>query len=174
MKKIITLIALVIMAYLAIECCTKKTEHPEHLKIGESLPDFSTHTLDGQNISTTDLTGKPTIIVFFSTTCPDCHHQLPEIEIVYKNYKYQANILAIAREENETTVRNFWNQAEYTMPVTAPGNRKIYDLFDRNSGSGVPQVYVTDKDAVVTTFSNDKKLLYAEDFYTILQSILKE
>lgn len=168
--RIITLFTLL----LTFLCCTKRGESPGHLRIGEPLPEFSTFTLDGQNVSTASLLEKPAVIVFFSTTCPDCHHQLPEVEIAYKNYKYQASFLAIAREENETTVRNFWTQAGYSMPVSAPGNRVIYNLFDRDSGSGVPQVYIADRDGIVTAFSNDRKLLFAEDFYSILQSILSE
>lgn len=154
--------------------CSKRTERPEHLKVGEPLPGFFTHTIDGHNVSTAGLLGKPSVIVFFSTTCPDCHLQLPEIEYAYRNYMAQINFLVIARDEDEATVKTFWNQAGYTMPVAAPGNRDIYNLFDRDSGSGVPQVYICDKDGIVTSFANDKMILFADDLYGILHSLLEE
>ena len=45
------------------------------------------------------------------------------------------------------------------MPVAAPGNRETFNLFDRGSKSGVPQVYVTDKEGRVTLYGNDHNIL---------------
>ncbi len=155
-------------------CCTKRSEDPGHLKIDEPLPEFTLYTITGQNMCTADFLGKPSVIVFFSTTCPDCHKQLPEIQYSYNFNENIVNFIAIAREEDAIKVQTLWNQTGYTLPVSAPGTRTLYNLFDRDSGTGVPQLYITDKNGIVKAFASDKTLLYAKDINEILQKFQEE
>jgi thiol-disulfide isomerase/thioredoxin len=46
---------------------------------GKPLPDFTARTLGGQTITDSDLRGKPSLLVFYLTTCPDCRRTLPTI-----------------------------------------------------------------------------------------------
>ena len=153
--------ALVMMAV----SCDKTAK--EHFQIGETLPEFSVTTLDGENLSTASLKGKPSIVVLFTSTCPDCHKQLPEIEEVFANHKADINVLAISRGEDAKTVEAFWEDRGFTMPVAAPGDRVIYDLFDRGSATGVPQVYISNLKGEIIGFTNDKKVLTADEILTI-------
>ena len=141
--------------------CTKQGERAERILPGEPVPDFQTWTVGGVNVSSVDLLGKPGLVVFFSTTCPDCKVQMPEVEAAYRTLGDEVVFLAIAREEDAQTVSRYWKDAGYTMPVAAPGKRDIYNLFDRGSGSGVPLIIFFDADGVVTGSSDDKNLLEA-------------
>ena len=58
-----------------LSCVKDKQSSP--VGVGESIPPFATVTMKGQNVSDKDLLGKPSVVVLFSTTCPDCHRQLP-------------------------------------------------------------------------------------------------
>jgi peroxiredoxin len=50
------------------------------IALGQSLPDVSFETLDGGAISTSDLTGSKTLIIFFrGNWCPLCKAQLKEV-----------------------------------------------------------------------------------------------
>ena len=169
MKPLQTITLLVLMTTSL--CCTKRSEGPGHLKIDEALPEFTLYTITGQNMSTADFLGKPSVIVFFSTTCPDCHKQLPEIQYSYNFNEKLVNFMAIAREEDGIKVQGFWNQAGYTLPVSAPGTKTLYNLFDRGSGTGVPQLYIADKNGIIRAFASDKTLLYAKDINVILQEL---
>jgi peroxiredoxin len=164
-KRLTTLTALLSFA-LAVSCV--KDTPGVRLQPGESLPEFSTVTLTGQNAGTRTLLGKPSAVILFSTTCPDCHRQLPELESAWKDLGDVVNILAVARNETQTTVSSFWNASGYTMPVAAPGNRNIYDLFDRGSRSGIPLLYLSDAEGTVLTLADDKAVLPAGEIIRTL------
>ena len=136
---IITLAAL-----CAVSCAKETGADGEHVSVGETIPAFTVTTMDGATVSAATMLGKPSVIVFFDTTCPDCQRQLPEIEAVWRELEGSINAVAIAREQG---------------PDPVPGNRRTFNLFDRRSKSGVPQVFVTDKDGRVTLYSNDQKIL---------------
>lgn len=153
-KVIITLAAL-----CAVSCAKETGTDGEHVSVGEVIPAFNVTTLDGTTTSSDTLLGKPSVIVFFDTTCPDCQRQIPEIETVWREFKGSIGTIAIAREQGPDPVRDYWHGNGLTMPVAAPGNRETFNLFDRGSKSGVPQVYVTDKEGRVTLYGNDKNIL---------------
>lgn len=157
--KNLTLIAAVAIA--AAFSCDKQpsAEGPQHLQVGDSVPAFQVVTITGQTISNKTLEGKRSLIIFFSTTCPDCHEQLPYANKAMKVTGSGMNFIAVACDEGPEAVASFWKQAKLSIPVAAPGDRAVYDLFDRGSGTGVPQVYILDKDGTVVDFSDDKKLM---------------
>ena len=126
------------------------------------MPEFRTHTIGGVNVASSDLLGKPGLVVFFSTTCPDCKVQMPEVEAAYRRLGDDVAFLAIAREEDEQTVSRYWKD---------PGNRDLYNRFDRGSGSGVPLVVFFNEEGVVTGSSDDKSL---QEAYQIVDRLLAD
>lgn len=158
-NNIIATLAIVV----AFASCSK-SRPGVHLQIGESMPDFITYTIDGLNVGKETLVGKPSIVALFDTRCPDCKAELPEIEKTYRSFREEINVVAIAREENASMVKSFWDGCGYMMPVAAPGKRDIYNLFDRNSMSGIPQVYIFDKAGVVVEYYDDKNLFNFDNF----------
>ena len=129
-KRLTNLAALLSFA-LAASCV--KDAPGVRLQPGDSLPEFRTVTLAGQDAGTATLLGKPSAVILFSTTCPDCHRQLPELESAWRDLGDIVNVLAVARDETAKTVSSFWSASGYTMSVAAPGDRKIYDLFAAQS-----------------------------------------
>lgn len=43
-----------------------------HLAIGESVPEFSVETLNGETLRSSDLNGRKTLLAFWGATCPHC------------------------------------------------------------------------------------------------------
>lgn len=161
---------LLVLTFLACSCERTAVTHL-HLEPGEQLPRFTVRLLDGGNVSTTDLFGKPSLIVFFSTTCPDCHRQLPEVESAYAMAGEGAAFIVIARDEGPETVGKHWTENGYTIPVSAPGDRTVYDLFDRGSHSGIPLLFISDAQGVVRHTADDSAVLTAQEMTRILSNI---
>jgi thiol-disulfide isomerase/thioredoxin len=61
--------------YFAME---RKDEHQP--KIGESAPEFELKDLEGKTIDSRELRGKPTLVTFWSPTCPHCHAMIEQIK----------------------------------------------------------------------------------------------
>jgi len=48
-------------------------------KIGEKIPEFKITTIDGEEINAGTFTGKPTLAIFWSTSCPHCRELVPSM-----------------------------------------------------------------------------------------------
>ena len=158
MKRMLILLLVAITAAFA----RVKTETASRIQPGDPMPAFTVTTLSGEWVTVPDPGGRPTLAVFFSTTCPDCHRQLPEIEDAWKRSEGSL-FLAVARDEGPEAVRRFWEAQGFTLPVAAPGNRSLYDLYDRGSRSGVPLVYISGPDGTVLLTADDRHLLTMEE-----------
>ncbi len=54
---------------------------------GTQLPSFSLPMIGGSQFSSDWLRGKPVIINFFASWCPDCWAELPTLEVMYRQYR---------------------------------------------------------------------------------------
>lgn len=161
-------LSIITVFLLAVLSCVKDPAG-ERIQPGESLPAFSVTTLDGKTVSKSDLLGKPSAVILFTTTCPDCKRQLPEVETVWKLQQNNVNVLAIARDEDRTTISAYWQSAKYTMPASAPGNRKTYNLFDRGSRSGVPLLFLCDTRGTVVRVADDTETISSNEIISTLK-----
>ena len=157
MRKFISVITLVALLMLAFTSCSRTgpelVEEPvTHLQIGDKLPEFSVITHSGYTVSTETLYGKESVVILFDSTCPDCQPYVKMMQLAYIKAKSKINFIAIARDEDEKTIRKYWMKNGYTMPVATPGERTIYNLFDRGSQSGVPQIYYSTTEGIVQAY----------------------
>jgi thiol-disulfide isomerase/thioredoxin len=62
--------------------------HPETLREGDAVPDFTLHSPDGkQTVTLSALRGKkPVVLIFGSYTCPPFRDVYPALERLYRNY----------------------------------------------------------------------------------------
>ena len=49
------------------------------IELGQPVPEFTLPTIDGEAISHESLSGKPTLVTFWSTTCPHCKAMEPSL-----------------------------------------------------------------------------------------------
>lgn len=172
MNKSLYIIILLATILVGLQSCQKTTGDETHVGVGEAMPVFLTYDNLGRNVDNSSLKGKLSVIVFFDTRCNDCRMEFGDIEMIYKYIGENVNVLAIAREQEASAVRQYWNEMGYTMPFAAPGNRTVYNLFDRGSGSGIPQVYIADKDGVVVGYYDQFNLLTYETFVSEYQQYI--
>ena len=112
------------------------------LQTGESIPVFSVVMDDGQIITSETLKGEVSLIVFFHTGCPDCRKE------------------RISREESSAEIVRYWDENHLTLPYSAQENRTVYYQFAK---SGIPRVYVIDKELVIRSVFTDNPLASYED-----------
>ena len=147
-----------VLLFIFLLSCSRVDELGTHIGIGESLPEFSTFTLDGRNVSTADLVGKPSVVILFDTTCPDCHRQLPQVQAAYDALGDKVNVLAVSRKDVPDAVSEFWAANGFTIPVATSKGPDIYQAFDRGSKSGVPQLYLCNPGGIVLFYSGDERV----------------
>lgn len=116
------------------------------INAGDPLPAFTVVMNDGSLLSTSDLRGKPSLIVFFNTTCKDCQRELPGINRRYLAHGKDTTFVAIAREQSAADIAAYWSQQGFSLPYSPQDTRYIYSLF---ATQGIPRIYISDAQGIV-------------------------
>lgn len=83
---------------------------------GYPAPDFTLATLDGDEISLSDLEGKPVLVNFWATWCPPCRSEMPDLQDFHATYGDQVALLGVNWAEEPEEVRVFLNRYDITYP----------------------------------------------------------
>lgn len=112
---------------------------PEDIIVGGNVGHFSLPTLDGQNLNSSSLKGKPVVLNFWATWCQNCMKEIPELKKVAAGTG--AKVIGIALDEDGVqTIKPFVesHQINYTILV---GNQEIFQQFN---GVAIPYTLVLD------------------------------
>lgn len=104
-------------------------ERQELVEVGQKLPAFAVVMNDSTLVSSTDLTGKPSMIVFFNTACTDCRKELPIVQELFEEFSDRANFMAISRAEGRESVAAYWEKEKLEIPYSAQADRNVFGLF---------------------------------------------
>ena len=115
------------------------------LQTGESIPVFSVVMDDGQIITSETLKGEK---------------ELPVLQKIYTDYGRRIRMVCISREESSAEIVRYWDENHLTLPYSAQENRTVYYQFAK---SGIPRVYVIDKELVIRSVFTDNPLASYED-----------
>lgn len=96
------------------------SDNATFLDVGDTVPDFEMETLDGKKLKLSEFQGKKVILNFWTTWCPPCKKEMPEIEKFYQNHRQDVEIVAVnltGTEKNAQHVRQFIDKHQYSFPV---------------------------------------------------------
>lgn len=161
-------IGLIALAFILSSCIKEKTTGND-LQPGDVIPDFTVAMSDGTSVSASELKKGKSVIVFFTTGCPDCRNTLPHVQRIYDEYLNRGVSFAlISREETSETISAYWEENNFTMPFSAQGDRYIYELFARTR---VPRVYINKNGIIKTIFTDLPKSPSYEDMKEAIENL---
>ena len=139
----------------------------DSLVVGDQLPAFEVTMNDGSVVRTADLKGQPSVVVLFSLDCPDCRHELPEVQKLWDRSRQgeltgngkPLPIVLIARKNLTEDIEPFWKFSEFTMPYSPQPDRKVYSRF---APSRIPRIYISDASATIRVAYADTGMPTAE------------
>jgi peroxiredoxin len=114
------------------------------IEVGDPLPDFVIQSLEGKSISRTTVKGKPLLLVFWNTWCPDCRRELPEINKLAEQFGPKGlQVLAVntAINDSESKTRAYWEKYGYVFPT---GFDHYFEVGQAFSVRGVPTIFLID------------------------------
>jgi thiol-disulfide isomerase/thioredoxin len=148
-----TAVAIVVIALFAIISTTGggasnfTLNNQGLLEAGTQVPEFTSETVGGGNVSVGGGSAEATMLVFFATWCPRCQNEAPvisELESEYEDLKIVMIGIDQAQGDNPEEVRNFMEEYDIQSPaVYEPSLGGEYQV------SSYPTAYVLDDNAEV-------------------------
>ncbi len=113
--------------------------------IGEAAPSFRINIADGSEFTFDELRGRIVLLNFFATWCGPCHLELPHLQELWDQYGNREDfaLLAIGREETTDVLQAFVAKHEYSFPVAADPERRVYSLYAKEL---IPRTYLIGRD----------------------------
>ena len=162
MRDIVRRFGLIILPALlcAVACGTITEELPTYessslVMTGDSAPNFTATTIDGETVSLYDSLENGALLVLFSHECPDCKMLLDDIREVQQEFdELGLFLLFVARDGTSEEVAAYMSENSYDFDVVPDPSREIYNLY---ATTYVPRTYLLDKEGVVryTTIEYD-------------------
>jgi len=130
-----------------------KSESPDasaraKVSMGETAPDFTLKTMQGKEVTLSELRGKVVLVNFWATWCPPCRQEMPSMEKLYQHLKGRDfEMLAINVEENgPATVEKFLEEKSHGFPILFDTDAQAQRRYDV---SKYPETFVVDRNGVV-------------------------
>lgn len=94
-------------------------------------PNFKLTDLNGKEVSLDDYKGKNVFVNFWSSTCPPCRAEMPDIETLYQETKNtDLVILSICLDDSKITAKSFIAANHYTFDVLYDSKQQAAENYN--------------------------------------------
>ncbi len=115
---------------------------------GALAPDFTLTTLDGGEITLSELRGQPVIVNFWATWCGPCRQETPHFQEFYEKHQDDVVMLGINQKESLTQINGFVEEFGMTYPVLLDENGRVYNDYQV---FGLPTTWFVNPDGVLVS-----------------------
>jgi peroxiredoxin len=130
--------------------CGERGPSPEETTlttVGQPAPTFALVTLDGDAFDLAAQRGRVVVLSFWATWCPPCREEIPHLEKLWRELGGDGlSMVALAREEDEATVRAFLETTTMSYPVACDTDRSVYALYAERF---IPRTVVVGPDGTI-------------------------
>lgn len=129
--------------------------------IGETAPNFTLTTFNGEQISLEDLKGKVVVLNFWASWCKPCEEEAAELETAWRIYQPGGEVvfLGVDYVDTETEAMVYLEKFDVTYPNGPDLRTQISQAFRIR---GVPETYILDQDGKLAAFKISPFLSLAE------------
>ena len=114
-----------IVATISLFTCIVGCAVPVGSQVGDNAPDFTLSTLDGGQVSLSELKGKPVMLTFWTTGCKACTFQMPSLEAAYDELSDEVEFINIDMGESNYQVQETVNSHNFTLPVALDSDESV-------------------------------------------------
>jgi thiol-disulfide isomerase/thioredoxin len=140
MRKLLATVFICLSAAALSGCASAQAVKPEEVVVGNTIPDFSLTSLDGQTVDKDSLKGQAVVLNFWATWCGNCRAEIPELKEVAA--KSGAKVVGIALDETGLeTVKPFVAGQGINYQVLL-GDQETFQQFN---GVAIPYTLVLDR-----------------------------
>jgi len=147
-KKVLTL-ALYVLIFLHFLPMRIFSQGGTEDLIGKPAPNFTLKDLSGKTIHFSIFKGKPVLLEFWATWCPDCRETFPGLEKIYKELSPKGlAVVTVSVDTKQKAVAPFMEKNGYTAPVLLDDGkmRKLYHV------QRIPTAFLIDRKGIIRTY----------------------
>jgi cytochrome c biogenesis protein CcmG/thiol:disulfide interchange protein DsbE len=129
--------------------------------VGETVPNFTLTTFDGEQISLEELKNKVVVLNFWASWCKPCEEEAAELEAAWRIYEPRGDVvfLGVDYVDTETEAMVYMEKFDITYPNGPDLRTKISQTFRIR---GVPETYIIGKDGKLADFKISPFISLAE------------
>ena len=116
---------------------------------GFLAPDFTLATPKGEKITLSGLRGKAVLVNIWTTWCPPCRAEMPDIERFYQQYKPSSLVVLGINETNQDSplqIVPFVNEYGLSFPILLD---EIGDVGQKYELRSLPSTYFINRDGTI-------------------------
>jgi cytochrome c biogenesis protein CcmG/thiol:disulfide interchange protein DsbE len=129
--------------------------------VGETVPDFTLTTFEGDQISLEELQGKVVVLNFWASWCKPCEEEAADLEAAWRIYAPRGDVvfLGVDYVDTETEAMVYLEKFDITYPNGPDLRTEISQAFRIR---GVPETYIIGKDGKLAAFKISPFISLAE------------
>lgn len=143
------------------------------VKVGDMVPQFDLHLLDGTKVPVSSLKGKVVMLQFTASWCGVCRKEMPFIEKdIWLKLKENPDfaLYGIDLKEDAETTAKFAEMIPVTYPITLDLEGKTFELFCAK-GAGVTRNIILDREGRIIMLT---RLFDEAEFNSMVETINAE
>lgn len=121
----------------------------QKLKTGDAAPDFMLTTIEGSQVSSSQLRGKVVLVTFWATYCPICQAELPKLNAVIDSFKGKDVVFLGVTTEKAAVVTPYLKKNPRSFAAIPDGFALMMQYGDKDASGkmdmGYPNYYLIDQ-----------------------------
>lgn len=141
---------------------------PSHPLVGRLAPDFTGNTLDGQQVTLSQLRGQVVILDFWATWCSPCIESMPLLEELHRDWK-DKGVVVLGVNVEDARARRMIDRFRATHRITFDSVLDPEGLISQEYAvDGIPALFLIDTEGLVQQAHTG----FSPDIYTGLRELL--
>jgi thiol-disulfide isomerase/thioredoxin len=141
-RKLMWIVCCLAVGIALLKCSSRQTG----AMVGQEAPGFRLPSLDGRQVSLSDLRGKIVLLDFWATWCGPCRLSMPQLESLQQEYAQSMVLLAINLQETPEEVRGYAHSRNLKSMVLLDSDGTVGSAYKSRS---IPMQVLIDQEGVV-------------------------
>jgi peroxiredoxin len=114
-----------------------------NIPTSSKIKDFALKDLSGNKVSLDSYNGKVVLLVFFTTWCPSCQDEIPQIEAIYRKYRSKNfEAVGVNLRENRDSVQIFAKENKISFTILLDEKGDVGALYKVKY---IPMIFILDR-----------------------------